>query len=195
MAPRNFSGGSLDVSPDGRQLAVSKPVRDGDAQKNDIWLIDMATGGATPLTNDHAGDYDPTWSPDGNYIVFKLGPTGWPESVSARRRWQWGGCAPGKVRSVRFPKRFTVASWSRAGVLIFNVLNRNGDTDLWTLSVSGDRTRRVFVSLGQNELNGAFSPDGRWVAYQANTLVSHEIVVRPFPDKDPARTISRDGGK
>ena len=89
----------------------------------------------------------------------------------------------------------TVASWSRADVLIFNVLKKDGDLDLWTLSMSGDRTRRVFVSSKQNELNGTFSPDGRWVAYQSNASGRYEIVVRPFPNKDPARTISRDGGR
>ena len=67
--------------------------------------------------------------------------------------------------------------------------------DLWTLSRSGDGTRRVFVSSKQNELNGTFSPDGRWVAYQSNASGRYEIVVRPFPNKDPARTLSRDGGK
>ena len=61
--------------------------------------------------------------------------------------------------------------------------------------MSGDRTRRVFVSSKQSELNGTFSPDGRWVAYQSNASGRYEIVVRPFPNKDPARTISRDGGK
>ena len=81
--------------------------------------------------------------------------------------------------------RFTVASWSRAGVLIFNVLNKNGDMDLWTLAMSGGRTRRVFVGSKQNELNGTFSPDGRWVAYQSNASDRYEIVVRPFPDEDP----------
>jgi WD40-like Beta Propeller Repeat len=80
---------------------------------------------------------------------------------------------------------FTVASWSRADVLIFNVLNKNGDMDLWTLSMSGDRTRRAFVSSKQSELNGTFSPDGRWVAYQSNASNRYEIVVRPFPNKAP----------
>ena len=188
-----FSGGSLDVSPDGQQLAVSKPVRDGEAQ-NDIWLIDLATGGATPLTDDHAGDYDPTWSPDGNYIVFNSGRLG-GQSLFLRASDGSGVDVPLAKFEESESNRFTVASWSRADVLIFNVLNKNGDMDLWTLSVSGDRTRRVFVSSKQNELNGAFSPDGRWVAYQANTSGRYEIVVRPFPDRDPARTISRDGGK
>ena len=34
-----------------------------------------------------------------------------------------------------------------------------------------------------------------WVAYQSNASGRYEIVVRPFPNKDPARTLSRDGGK
>ena len=32
--------------------------------------MELATGRATPLTDDHAGDYDPAWSPDGKHIVF-----------------------------------------------------------------------------------------------------------------------------
>jgi Tol biopolymer transport system component len=188
-----FSGGSLDLSPDGQQLAVSKPVRGGEAQ-NDIWLIDLATGRVTPLTDDHAGDYDPTWSPDGDYIVFNSGRLG-GQSLFLRASDGRGGDVPLAKFEESESNRFTVASWSRAGVLIFNVLNKNGDMDLWTLSMSGDRTRRVFVNSKQNELNGTFSPDGRFVAYQSNASGRDEIVVRPFPDKDPARTISRDGGR
>ena len=89
----------------------------------------------------------------------------------------------------------TVASWSRTGVLIFNVLNKNGEFDLWTLSMCGDRTRTVFVNSKGSELNGTFSRDGRWVAYQSNASGRYEVVARPFPNKDPARTISRDGGR
>ena len=141
-----------------------------------------------------AGDYDPTWSPDGKYIVFNSSRLG-GSSLFLRASDGSGVDVP----LARFEKsesnRFTVASWSRADVLIFNVLNKNGDMDLWTLSMSGDRTRKVFVSSKQSELNGTFSPDGRWVAYQSNASGRYEIVVRPFPDKDPARTISRDGGR
>jgi hypothetical protein len=39
---------------------------------------------------------------------------------------------------------FTVAAWSRANVLIFNVFNRDHASDLWTLPMSGDRTPRYF---------------------------------------------------
>ena len=188
-----FSVDSLDMSPDGQQLAVSRPARVGEAQ-NDIWLIELATGIATPLTNDHAGDYDPTWSPDGKYIVFNSGRLG-GQSLFLRASDGSGVDVPlGKFEKPE-SNTSTVASWSPSGVLIFNVLNKGGDMDLWTLSVSGDQTRQVFVSSKQSELNGAFSPDGRWIAYQSNMSGRYEIFVRPFPDTDPARTISGGGGK
>ena len=188
-----FPGGDLDVSPDGQQLAFSKLGKTVE-QQNDIWLIELATGRATPLTNDHAGDYEPAWSPDGKYIVFNSSRLG-GSSLFVRASDGSGVDVPLAKFETSESNRFTVASWSRAGVLIFNVLGKNGDMDLSTLSMSGDRTHSVFVSSKQNELNGTFSPDGRWVAYQSDASGRYEIVVRPFPDKDPARTISRDGGR
>jgi len=184
-----FPGGDLDVSPDGQQLAFSKLGKTVE-QQNDIWLIELATGRATPLTDDHAGDYDPTWSPDGEYIVFNRS-----SSLFLRASDGSGVDVPLAKVEKSEANSFTVASWSRAGALIFNVRTKNGDFDLWTLSMSGDRTPKVFVSSKQSELNGTFSPDGRWVAYQSNASTRYEIVVRPFPNRDPARTISRDGGK
>jgi eukaryotic-like serine/threonine-protein kinase len=193
LGPPGMAGGNLELSPDGQQLAFTKLVRAPEPQTH-IWRIELATGKATPLTDDPADDYDPTWSPDGKYIVFN----------SARQ----GGsglflrASDGRGVDVLLAKpetseasSFMVASWSRAGVIVFNVLKNSGDLDLWTLPMSGDRTPRVFVSSKQSELNGTFSPDGRWVAYQSNASGRYEIVVRPFPDKDPARTISRDGGR
>jgi hypothetical protein len=60
--------------------------------------------------------------------------------------------------------------------------------------MSGDRTPKVFLTSKHSELNGTFSPDGRWVAYQSDASGRYEVLVRPFPDRDPPQTISRDGG-
>jgi len=188
-----FSGGNLDLSPDGQQLAFAKPGNLAEPQVN-IWLIELATGRATPLTDDLAGDYDPAWSPDGKYIVFNSARPG-GSGLFLRASDGSGVDVPLAKVEKSEANSFTVASWSRADVLIFNVLKKDLDFDLGTLSMAGDRTPRVFVSSKQSELNGTFSPDGRWVAYQSNASNRYEIVVRPFPNKDPARTISRDGGK
>jgi Tol biopolymer transport system component len=62
------------------------------------------------------------------------------------------------------------------------------------MPMSGDRRSKLFLSSKYSELNGTFSPDSRWVTYQSNASGRDEVLVRPFPDKDPAQTISRDGG-
>ena len=54
------------ISPDGRSLAFVSS-RSGQA---DIWILELATGALRNLTHDPGGDFRPTWSPDGQWIVF-----------------------------------------------------------------------------------------------------------------------------
>ena len=52
----------------------------------------------------------------------------------------------------------------------------------------GDRTPSVFLKTPFREAYGAFSPDGRWVAYQSNESGRSEIYVRPFVPPGAAGT-------
>lgn len=58
---------SFEVSPDGKQIALSL-WRWGGYQ--DIYLIPIEGGELQPLTQDQASNLDPTWSPDGEFILF-----------------------------------------------------------------------------------------------------------------------------
>ena len=110
--------------------------------------MDLATGRAARLTDDPAGDYDPTWSPDGEYIVFTSDRLG-PNSLFMRASDGSGVDVP-LVKSET--DNFTVASWSRANVMIFNVFSNKNAGDLWTLSMSGDHTPEVFLSSKQHRV-------------------------------------------
>lgn len=57
----------LQWSPEGSRLAFVAVQPSG---FNDIFLIDLESGGVQQLTFDPAGDSDPRWSPDGTAIVF-----------------------------------------------------------------------------------------------------------------------------
>ena len=52
------------------------------------------------------------------------------------------------------------------------------------MQVELDRTHRVtpLVQTPFSEQNGIISPDGRWLAYEANDSGEFEVYVRPFPD-------------
>jgi hypothetical protein len=53
-------------SPDGKRLAFAALVK----AVPDIFVVDLATGAVTNLTNDAFADYSPTFSPDGATIVY-----------------------------------------------------------------------------------------------------------------------------
>ena len=50
-----------------------------------------------------------------------------------------------------------------------------------------------FLSTPFSELNGMFSPDGKWVAYESNESGRNEVYVRPFPGPGGVWQISAGG--
>ena len=54
--------------------------------------------------------------------------------------------------------------------------------------MSGDRTPEVFLSSKHSELNGTFSPDGRWVAYQSDASGRYEVRGPTIPEQGPRAT-------
>jgi Tol biopolymer transport system component len=51
-----------------------------------------------------------------------------------------------------------------------------------------------FLNSPFNEDQGAFSPDGKWVAYGSNETGRFEVYVRPFPGPGREWQISTNGG-
>src|SRR3972149_9570920 len=62
------------------------------------------------------------------------------------------------------------------------------------LSLSGDRKPEPFLTGRANEMWPAFSPNGRWIAYQSDETGEFEISLRRFPDGSGMRQISTEGG-
>jgi Tol biopolymer transport system component len=52
----------------------------------------------------------------------------------------------------------------------------------------------VFLQTPFDESHGAFSPDGRWLAYRSNESGVFEVYVRAFPDRGGRWQISNGGG-
>jgi Tol biopolymer transport system component len=66
---------------------------------------------------------------------------------------------------------------------------------VWILPVDGDRKPFALAQTSSIEANGAFSPDGRWIAYQSNEGGQLQIYVKPFPPTDRKYLVSIDGGE
>jgi Tol biopolymer transport system component len=158
------------LSPDGRRVVVHRTVQGN----SDIWLLDGAR--TSRLTFDAAVDERPIWSHDGTRLVFRSNRAG---------RWdlyekQTSG-AGAEERIVSSEGSKAAYSWSADGrFLLYVIVDPQQNADLWVVSMVGDRTTSAFLKTRYREAYGAFSPDGRWVAYQSNESGRPEIYVRPF---------------
>ncbi len=158
------------VSTDGRRVVVTRVVQGNP----DLWLLDGAR--MSRLTFDPVPDVRPLWSPDNTRIAFSSARSGSVDLYQTRTN--GAGVAE---RIVASDQAKVASSWSPDGrFLLYLSVDPQTNTDLWVAPMVGDHTPAVFLKTPFREAYGAFSPDGRWVAYQSNESGRMEIYVRPF---------------
>ena len=102
--------GDLEFSPDGSRLVftVTEPAK-GTTRSRALWLLDVATGRARPVTFSGRSDAGARWSPDGRSIAFLSDRDGAPQLYLLPMR---GGEA---VRLVDRKEGVTAFRWSPDG--------------------------------------------------------------------------------
>jgi serine/threonine-protein kinase len=179
--------GTPRLAPDGRRLAVS--VQRGNNW--DVWVYDIERDVSTRLTFESGYDADPVWSPDGRYVAF-VSDRDDGRFATYRTRSDGSGEAerliePGKLE---FP---APVSWSPDGTrLLLITPGPNGSDDLWFLPADGNGEPEPFLTSQFGEVDGSFSPDGRWIAYRSNETGNSEIYVRST--EGPGKWQISDGG-
>jgi len=163
-------------SPDGKRLAFSS--------SGDISVYDLARGSTTRLTvSQNASNQYPVWTPDGRHIVYaptsgniwwvRSDGSGQPQLLYAPKT---GGAVPG--------------SFSPDGrLLAFHQAGADASRDLFTLpldTTDPDHPKagapELFLATKGQDVEPAFSPDGRWLAYATNESGIFHVFVRPFPE-------------
>jgi Tol biopolymer transport system component len=140
----------------------------------DLWLLDGAR--SSRLTLDAQEDRFPIWSRDGASVVFRSIRTGQGDLYLKRI-----DGAGAEERLVASDQLKTATSWSADGrFLMYMSQDSETSTDLWVVPMTGERMASVFLKTPFREAYGAFSPDGRWVAYQSDESGRPEIYLRPF---------------
>ena len=175
--PGNYLSPTL--SPDGSRLALTSA--------GDIWVYELGRGRMTRLTFG-GGFTGPVWSANSRYIVFR--------SARAMLWVRADGTAPPQVLTQGLPWSFT-----RDGKrLAFNLFSPANLDDIWTVPVeTGSLGLRagepeLFLQAPFHERSPMFSPDGQWIAYQANESGRYEVYVQAFPGGRGKRQISSGGG-
>jgi serine/threonine-protein kinase len=181
-------------SPSGDRIALQ--ILSGQL---DIWVYDIARETLTPVTVDPAADTRPIWSPDGRYLAFGSARA---NNANSNLYVQRADATAGAQRLTDGPDSQQPTSWHPSGrYLMFEQMNALTKRDLMVLpleydAVSGWKPGKptVFLNSTFEEQQGAFSPDGRWVAYVSNEAGRDDVFVRPFPGPGGKLQISTEGG-
>jgi eukaryotic-like serine/threonine-protein kinase len=168
----------LALSPDGARLATFHANG-----QQDIWLLEFARNVSTRFTFSPAADQYPVWSPDGTKIAFSSARSGHSDLYVKAAN----GASDEQVL-LKSPDSKIPTSWSRDGrFLLYMSLGAKGKWELWALPMEGSSHKPVPLLQTQfNELLGAFSPDGKWIAYLSDESGRQEVYVRPFNASGPS---------
>ena len=169
-----------------------------DGHQTDVWVYDWTRDALTRLTTDTGEHLKPTWTPDGRRIVYRLvGPGG-----NLTLFWRAADGSGEVQRLTTGAKPHYPGSWHPSEkFLAFNELGTQTGWDVMVLPMEGDETSGwkpgkpwPFLNSSATEVAPAFSPDGRWLAYQSDESGRPEIYVSPFPGPGGKSLISTGGG-
>ena len=173
---------NIRFSPDGQRLALD--VRK--SSERDVWIYEWGRDTMSRLTFEPGDDAGPVWTPDGQRIAFASTRA---DKATENLYWQRADGTGEAERLTESKNQQLPTSWHPSGkFLAFSERGPQTSSDIMILKVEGDATSgwkpgkpTVFLSSPFVEVEAAFSPDGRWLAYQSNESGRFEVYVRPSP--------------
>ena len=167
------------LSPDGKRFAVQVTS----ARGWDVWVYDVATGKSMRLTT--TGALHPTWTPDGDRIVYMTGNDGLMVQLAD------SGSIPRRIPGTE--GAFGPSVTPDGESVVYQRRSPNG-WSIWSASLNGDRAPRKVPDDAFANFMPAVSPDGQWLAYQSHATGRNEVYARPFAGPGQSVQISDSGG-
>ncbi len=169
-------------SPDLTKIVYAAEHSDGNG---DLFLVDLATGEKTQLTDNPANDGGPTFSPDGTKILFSSDRNG-----SELDLFVMDVDGSNVVQLTDNPDRESSGDWSPDGSQIVYRQRTDGQSDIWIMNADGT-DQRYFRGGAGNEYDPDWSPDGNRILYITDDTANgaFDIMVAPV-DGDGATNLT-----
>jgi serine/threonine-protein kinase len=184
-------GNWLDVrlSPDGGRAAMV--VRD---RASEIWIHDLSRDTLNRLTSDGAMHAEPVWSADGQRVAFASSRGSEPMYMEWRAA---DGSGPTERILTSRLNQTPSAFHPEGRYLVFEEFETETNKDLKAVPIDAGTfgAPLTIANTPHREIDAAFSPDGRWIAFVSDETGRAEVYVKPFPALNARWQISQDGGR
>jgi Tol biopolymer transport system component len=190
--------GAPRFSPDGKRLAFTVLGNKGP----DVWVYDWERDISTQLTFTGPGNLEVAWAPDGKHIVFGSSAAG------TAALWWLRSDGSGEPQKLLERKNTGVGlrpqSFAPDGrrLAFDDNVTTVGEVEIWTLPLDLSDPEHPkpgkpepFLTTSGRQVDAAFSPDGKWMAYSSNEFGIDDVFVRPYPGPGGKWRISTTGGK
>ncbi len=190
--PRAYQ--SVRVSPDGTRFAVTiAPKLEDNA---DVWILDKAR--PTPHQLTFSGDNRAgIWTPDGKRVVYTH-ISGWKWSQSSVVPMSILADGSGEPETLAEAEKFAekpgLRLWGCRCLSPDGKYLLGGHDNIWMLPMEPNASPRPFIIRDNSrQRHPAFSPDGKWIAYDSGETGRQEIYVCHFPGPGGITPISSEG--
>ena len=162
-------------------------------KESKIRILD-SRGSRILMTLGNSDGAGPTWSADGKQIFFTSTANG-PQDIYVKAADGSGEEKPVlKFNKDQFGALFLTVSPDGKS-LAYEIIDRASGGDIYTLALGGDGKPQPFLHSAANETAPAFSPDGRWLAYESDSSGRKEAYITPYPTGGAQYQVSTSGGE
>lgn len=185
-APQKIAAGEDPrISPDGKRVVIKRNP------PNTLWVVDLEQGNSVRITSDFG--QMPLWSPDSSRLAYS--GVGGLVAKASNGLSEAEIILPSAQAQATFP-----ACWSPDGkYIVYTKRGVKSRLDLYAIALDGEKKEIPLLNSTFDERSPALSPDGKWLAYDADDTGNSEIYVQPFspnsngtPDR---KRISTTGGR
>jgi TolB protein len=146
-----------EISPDGKSIIFK--LWSPNTDKNTIWMMDRDGQHADKISR--VSGWDPTWSPDGKYILFASDVE---DGITQLLRIGVDGRDLHMVSDL--PAIRGRSDWSPDGQFIVTYSGAPWNHEVYIMDANG-LNARVLSPAGGNSQGPSFSPNGQWVTFTA----------------------------
>jgi WD40 repeat protein len=175
----------LRIAPNGRRVAVTQ--LDPQLRTLDVWIREGAQPVPARLSLGTDVDESAVWSPDGLRVAW----IGKRRHILIRGA---GAVLPEQTMATLDPP-LQLWDWSRDGqFLLVGRTDPQTRDDLWIMPPADGATPVAYATGAFNQSYGAFSPNGRWLAYASDESGQSEIYIDSFPKSGTRLRVTTAGG-